>query len=281
MKKIVRSFLLGCASFWSVFSATGCGMAEEPQDAEGPSVSARAQPVVTIWRPRPGTSWQWQLSGTLDTSFDVSMYDVDLFNTTQAQIDALHAKGRKVVCYFSAGSYERWRSDAARFPSAALGKVMDGWPDERWIDTRSAGVRDVMKARLELARSKRCDGVEPDNVDGYSNDTGFALTATSQLDFNRFLASEAHARGLSIGLKNDLDQVGALLADFDWALNEECFKYDECSALSPFIRAGKAVFQVEYGDARVASRICSKANALSFDSLVKKLDLGATRIACR
>jgi hypothetical protein len=138
-----------------------------------------------------------------------------------------------------------------------------------------------MKARLELARSKRCDGVEPDNVDGYSNDTGFPLTASHQLDFNRFLASEAHARGLSIGLKNDLDQVGALLADFDWALNEECFKYDECSALSPFIRAGKAVFQVEYGDARVASRICPKANALSFDSLVKKLDLGATRIACR
>jgi hypothetical protein len=40
----------------------------------------------------------------------------------------------------------------------------------------------------------------------------------------------AHARGLSVGLKNDLEQVKALVADFDWALNERCFRYNECTA---------------------------------------------------
>jgi len=209
------------------------------------------------------------------------MYDIDLFDVPQASIDALHAEGRIVICYFSAGSREDWRDDAARFPSSALGNDLDGWPGERWLDTRDATVRDLMAERLDLAVAKDCDGVEPDNVDGYANDPGFPLNPATQLDYNRFLAVEAHARNLSVGLKNDLDQVPQLLADFDWALNEECFQWDECNLLLPFIEAGKAVFQVEYGDAALADTICPQANALDFDSLIKNLDLDAWRIACR
>jgi len=235
----------------------------------------------TVWRPAPGTSWQWQLSGTLDTSLDVVMYDIDLFETPDSTIDALHAVGRVVICYFSAGSYENWRPDKDDFPSSALGKVMDGWPDERWLDIRAPELRPIMQRRLDLAAEKGCDGVEPDNVDGYQNDTGFPLSAADQLAYNRFLAAEAHARGLSVGLKNDLGQIPELVADFDWALNEECFAYDECDALLPFIRAGKAVFQVEYGSANLANTVCPKANALDFDTLIKKLDLDAWRVPCR
>lgn len=138
-----------------------------------------------------------------------------------------------------------------------------------------------MAGRLEVARQKRCDGVEPDNVDRYTNATGFPLTAADQLGFNRFLAREAHARGLSIGLKNDLDQVAALVVDFDWALDEQCHEYSECDMLAPFIAAGKAVFQVEYGGAARAQQICPAANARNHDALVKSLDLGPERIACR
>jgi hypothetical protein len=39
-----------------------------------------------------------------------------------------------------------------------------------------------------------------DNVDGFTNATGFPLTPVDQLTYNRFLAMEAHVRGLSIGL---------------------------------------------------------------------------------
>src|SRR6185503_4099576 len=161
-----------------------------------------------------GTSWQWQLTGTINTSFDVDMYDIDLFDAPAAKIAELHAAGRIVICYFSAGSYENWRPDANQFPAAALGNELDGWPGERWLDTRSTAVRNIMTARLDLAVQRGCDGVEPDNVDGYTNGSGFALTAATQLNYNRFLAAEAHARHLSIGLKNDLDQVTALLPDF-------------------------------------------------------------------
>jgi len=234
-----------------------------------------------IWHPPPGTSWQWQLSGTVDTTVDVAMYDIDLFDNTADTIAALHDAGRVVICYYSAGSREDWRPDAGDYATGAIGKALDNWPGETWVDIRESSVRAVIRGRLDLAVSKGCDGVEPDNVDGYANDSGFPLTAADQLDFNRFLADEARARGLSIGLKNDLDQISDLVGDFDWALDEECFAYNECNALDPFVAAGKAVFQVEYGDATLADTVCSQANAHDFDTLIKKLELGAWRVPCR
>jgi hypothetical protein len=216
---------------------------DPPEDGDSPGELPRE-----IWRPSPGTSWQWQLTGTIDTSLDVQMYDIDLFDAPGPVIAELHSRGIVVICYFSAGSYEEWREDASSFPTDAIGNPLEGWPD---------------------------------SVDGYTNDPGFPLTYEDQIDYNTFIAGEAHARGLSVGLKNDLDQIGDLLASFDWALDEECFTYDECGMLAPFIDAGKAVFQVEYGDESLAATICPRANALNFDTLIKNLDLDAWRFACR
>jgi hypothetical protein len=208
------------------------------------------------------------------------MYDIDLFDVPQAVMDELHDDGRIVICYFSAGSYEEWRPDAGDFPDVVLGDPLDDWPGERWLDIRRIDLlAPIMTARMDLAVQKGCDGVEPDNVDGYANDSGFALTAEDQLTYNTWLAAEAHQRGLSIGLKNDLDQIPQLLPYFDWALNEQCFQYDECELLLPFVDAGKAVFGVEYeGD---PADFCPQANAYDFDWLFKDIDLGPDQLACR
>ena len=85
----------------------------------------------SIWQPAPGTTWQWQLYGAVNTSWDVEMYDIDLFDVPQEIIDTLHEDGRIVICYFSAGSWEDWRGDAGDFPNAVLGETMEGWEDER------------------------------------------------------------------------------------------------------------------------------------------------------
>jgi hypothetical protein len=208
------------------------------------------------------------------------MYDIDLFDTPQGVIDELHTDGRVVICYFSAGSWEDWRPDAGLFPAAVLGENLDDWPGERWLDIRQlATLAPLMAARLDLAVEKSCDGVEPDNIDGYQNDTGFPLGGDDQLAYNRWLADQAHTRGLSIGLKNDLGQVPELLDWFDWALNEQCFQYQECETLLPFVQQGKAVFGVEYEGE--ADNFCPQANALNFDWLKKNLDLDAWRLACR
>jgi hypothetical protein len=243
------------------------------------AVAGPGSAAKRIWRPAPDTTWQWQLSGRLDRSVRAQMFDIDLFDTSASVVARLHAGGRRVVCYVSAGSFERGRPDAASFPATVLGRPLEGYPDERWLDIRRLDVLGpIMERRLDLCRRKGFDGVEADNVDGYANPTGFPLTGADQLAYNRFLARAAHARGLSIGLKNDLDQVRALEPSFDWALNEQCFQYDECDRLLPFVRAGKAVFTVEYS--LPTSAFCARARRLGFMSMRKRASLDAWRRPC-
>ena len=202
--------------------------------------------TTTPWVPKVSDTWQWQLTGTINTSYNVAVYDIDLFDTPDSVITTLHSQGKHVVCYFSAGSGENWRPDYAKFKSADLGNALDGWAGEKWLDTRSANVRTIMAARMDLAKARGCDGVEPDNVDAYNNGPGFALTANTQLDYNRYLAAQAHARGLKVGLKNDVDQLATLQPSFDFAVNEQCHQYNECSGYSVFTGANKPVFNAEY-----------------------------------
>jgi hypothetical protein len=240
-------------------------------------------PVLRVsaapWIPPISTTWQWQLTGTIDESVEAAMYDVDLFDVPASVVASLHAKGRKVVCYMSAGTYENWRPDAAQFPAAVLGNGVDGWPGEKWLDVRRIDLLGpIMEARLDLCKQKGFDAIEPDNIDGYANASGFPLKAQDQIAYNIWLSNAAHARGLSIGLKNDLDQVTALVSYFDWALNEQCFQYNECNLLTPFVKAGKAVFVVEYSLA--TSTFCPKAVEMGFNAMKKNLDLGPARTAC-
>ncbi len=248
-------------------------------DFESGDTSAWSLVEGGVWRPSPGTSWQWQLSGSVDTSFDVEMYDIDLFDVPVATITDLKASGRAVICYFSAGSWEDWRPDAGDYDAVVLGNTLDGWPGERWVDIRRLDLLGpILEARLDLAHSKGCTGVEPDNVDGYQNNTGFPLVADDQLAFNTWLAAQAHQRGLSVGLKNDLDQIQELEPLFDWALDEQCYQYSECDLLQPFIDAGKAVFGVEYSGNELV--FCPYFNALDYSWLKKDLNLNAWRIDC-
>ena len=265
---LLPSLYLGLA-----MTLSGCPLAL-PGDTD-PTDNA-AEPMR--YQPALDVRWQWQLSGPINIDYDVELYDIDLFDTSSEQITALHDAGRRVICYFSAGSYENWRPDAALFNPESLGHTLDGWADERWLDIRHPSLEPIMKARLDLAVEKGCDGVEPDNIDGYANHTGFNLTGDDQLGYNRFLAREAHARNLAIALKNDLGQVENLVDDFDFAINEECFAYDECEALTPFIEAGKPVLNVEYDwalatDPEARKALCDQARQLNFRTLILPMEL--------
>jgi hypothetical protein len=249
-------------------------------DARGPFV---ADPLACpgCWHPALKVSWQWQLEDPPRASalLDVKMYDIDGFEASKTLVAAMHAKGIKAVCYISAGSWERYRPDADDFPASVLGRS-NGWPGERWLDVRRLAIlKPIMRARMDMCRAKGFDAIEFDNVDGYRNATGFSLSGPDQLRYNVFLGNAAHARGMSAFLKNDLGQIPALLPYFDAALNEQCFQYAECPALSRFVEAGKPVFQVEYRLDR--SRFCSRANARNFNSLKKRLALDAWRRPCR
>lgn len=238
-------------------------------------------PVVAAgrWTPGPGTTWQVQFSGRLDRTVDAASFDVDLFDTTASTVAALHSDGRRVVCYINAGAWEDWRSDASRYPRAIKGRALDGWPGERWLDIRRIDlIGPILTDRLNACKAKGFDGVEFDNVDGYSNRTGFPLTADDQLTFDGWLAARAHERGLAVGLKNALDLVAELEPDFDFAILEQCFQYHECALAAPFVEAGKSVLDIEYSLAR--ARFCDRADGLGIVAMRKRLSLDAWRRPC-
>lgn len=229
------------------------------------------------WPPAPGAAWQIQYTGTLDPSVEADIFDLDLFDTNDSTFTTLHDNNQRIVCYFSAGSYEDWRDDADQYPPASLGDPLDGWEGEWWVDIRDPTVREILAARMDLAVERGCDAVDPDNVDGYQNQNGLGLTAEDQLDFNRWLADEAHARDLAVGLKNDLGQLEDLAEHFDFAVNEECHDYDECGLLSAFTADDKSVLNLEYVDDWAdaddkADEVCGEGPAL--DTLIKTWDLG-------
>jgi hypothetical protein len=271
-----------------LFVAAGPGTDSGTGNAPAPVKAPAAAPAAPAagapggggrWVPPPHTTWQWQLSGAVDLSVDAAMFDIDLFDNAPSVVEALHARGRHAVCYIDAGTFEPGRPDAGSYPAAVIGKDVAGWPGEKWLDVRRLDLLGpILEQRLDLCRQKGFDGVEPDNMDGYANDSGFPLSADDQLRFNRFVATAAHARGLSVGLKNDLEQAAALQPDFDWALNEQCHQYGECDMLGPFARAGKAVFIAEYD--LDPSAFCGQARAAGYTAMRKKLDLDAWRQAC-
>jgi hypothetical protein len=124
---------------------------------------------------------------------------------------------------------------------------------------------------MDLAKSKGCDGLEPDNVDGYANNPGFPLTTATQIDYDSYLASQAHARDMVVALKNATDLVTSLVNNFDFAVVEQCFQYNECSSYSPFISQNKAVLEAEYKS--YSSATCSQANSIDFSTAFYNLNL--------
>ncbi len=239
------------------------------------STAGTAAAQAGRWLPKPTTAaWQWQLQGRIDTSVDAAVYEVDGFETSAKTVSELHREGRKAICYLDVGAWESYRPDAGRFPRGVLGKLYSGYPDERWLDIRRIeALAPILRERFDLCARKGFDAVEPDNLAGYQNRTGFPLSGRDQLRFNRWVAREVRRRGMAVALKNDPAQVGQLVDDFDFAVVEECFAYDECEAFSPFVEAGKAVFVAEY-EQRPA-QFCPRAAELRFSAIKKDYDLFA------
>jgi len=278
---ITALMLAACSAREAQVTPTPLGA--QPASPPVDQVTPAAITEQGIWQPAPGITWQWQFADLpVDTSVDAEVYDIDLVDNEASVVAALHAQGRKVICYLNAGSWEDWRPDKDQFPPEVIGKDYAGWPGEKWLDIRQIDkLAPLLRARLDLCRDKGFDGVEPDNIDAYTNDTGFPLTYQDQLRYNIWLADEAHALGLSIGLKNDSEQTADLLFYFDWALTEDCFDQGWCEQLTPFIEAGKAVIDTEYTDTGIKLEdFCAQARAMQVSAILKHRDLDAFIQTC-
>ncbi|KAF4556679.1 Hypothetical protein D9617_1g085580 [Elsinoe fawcettii] len=255
--------------------------------------AAAAAPTKQIWFPAVSTTWQivlnQKVTGDNAMSFDAQAYDLDLFETPVATINDLHAKGKKVICYFSAGSYEPYRPDSKQFQAGDMGSVMDGWEDEKWLKITSPNVKKIMTARIQLAATKGCDAIDPDNVDGYSNENGLGLKKADAVNYVNWMAQQATKRGMSIGLKNAGEMAKQVLPNVHFSVNEQCHQYNECQTFQQFIKAGKPVFNIEYPDDIEGSnkmavaeasddkkKMCNSPDTKSqgFSTVLKNMDLG-------
>lgn len=266
--------------------------AAESTNTQSPTYTPVAN-GTTVWQPRVGATWNYQIDGPLPANHtgDYDVWDIDLFENNINTISALQQQGSQVICYFSAGSYEEWRPDAVNFTEADRGKNLSGWPGEAWINVSSPNVRNIMLARLDMAVAKSCNGVDPDNMDGYNNDNGLNLTKQDAINYMNFLAQAAHQRGLSIGLKNAGEIVPSVVNVVQWSVNEACVVYDECTTFDPFIQLKKPVFHVEYpkgsdvnNDDSISSTkkkdVCDAPGSSHFSTIIKNSNLDAWIEVC-
>ena len=256
-------------------------LTKEPADMDSTSQSSESHQYSDWWRPTAGLTWQWNLTGKLNMDLRTDVIDVDL-EVGKSVVDYYHSIGTKVICYISVGSYENWRADADQFPTEVLGKDYEGWSGEKRLDIRRIDLlAPIMLARLDQCQAKGFDGVEPDNMEVWTNDTGFPLTYEDQLKYAIWLADEAHQRGLAIGQKNAPDQTLDLVDLFDFAITEDAFYYQWAKDMLPYIKAGKPVFAAEYTDLPGDfSEFCEQSKQLGFSTILKNRELNAWLETC-
>jgi hypothetical protein len=226
------------------------------------------------WTPPQHLTWYWQLQGSVNNGEPVAAYDIDGFENTAAEVTALHAQGKRVICYIDVGTSENFRPDFSSFPVAVQGSS-NGWPGEKWLNVADLSVLEpIMTARFEMCKEKGFDAVEPDNMDGYENSTGFSITAQQQLAYDEWVATEVHSLGMAVFQKNDGEQTGQLESYFDGALDEQCNQYSECSNFQAYLKAGKPVLNAEYSLS--TSAFCTADNAAGIMGARYSLELNGT-----
>ena len=228
-------------------------------------------------------SIQIQYSGKLDLNVKADVYDLDTFDTRASVVSTLHRMGRKVLCYIDVGTWENWRPDARNFPERLGAKTGAG--PERWLDIRQTKILEpIMGARFALCKKKGFDGADPDNIDGYQNDTGFPLTAAEQLTYDEWVATKAHSLGLAVAQKNDPGQLATLDRYFDFAVDEQCFAQHWCGKLAPDAKANHLVVDIEYTDQidkqRFIAKACPSDESYAITGIFKKLALTAWIVPC-
>ncbi|HTU83043.1 MAG TPA: endo alpha-1,4 polygalactosaminidase [Candidatus Acidoferrales bacterium] len=271
------------AAAFALLVAGGCGAGVSQSAAPPVAAQAGVLPAAARWVPAAGSSYQIQYDGNLDTAIAADSYDLDAFDTPAAAIARLHAQGRHAVCYVDVGTWERWRPDAKDFPKSVLGKPDGGWPGERWLDIRQTSILEpIMAKRYDMCESKGFDAIDPDNIDGYTNETGFPLTAAEQLVYGAWVAQAAHRRGLSVAQKNDNGQVAQIAKLFDFGVVEQCFVQHWCGQFAGYTSRGALVVDVEYGlkPQRFRAETCPSDARYAETAILKRLALTAWIVTC-
>jgi hypothetical protein len=263
-------------------SLTACGGA--PSSSGLPAAAqASVRRAVSYWIPPAQSTFEIQYDGKLDLSIDADTYDLDGFDTSANTVATLHKAGRHVNCYIDVGTWESYRPDAKQFPKSVLGHKDGHWKGERWLDIRQLSILEpIMAARFQMCASKGFDAVDPDNIDGYENKTGFPINAQDQLAYDEWVAQEVHTLNIAVDQKNDNDQVKDLRPYFDFAVLEQCYQQNYCSEFTPYSDDNVLVVDIEYHGSKsdFINKACPKIEGYKETALLKHLNLNAWEVTC-
>lgn len=246
------------------------------------------------WWKSPPTdirTWDLQIGATTEEAIEVrdgvDVLDIDLFATSAETVASLKARGIYTLCYVNAGSWQPGFPDSDQIPDRLKLQQDPDWPEEYFLDVRDVFTEDsvlarVLQARIELCHSKGFDALEPDNLQNDLTVTSGVITTADQLEFNSWIANQAHAAGLAVFQKNGPDKVLAqdstgtpMVERFDGVLSEQCMAYEECDAIAEFARRGKLSLVVEYEGALD----CGLASSLGVHAIRRDLGLAGGKDA--
>jgi hypothetical protein len=177
-----------------------------------------------------GTDVDYQLGGPVDAPANVGIVVRDRTEKPQA--------GRYNICYVNGFQTQ---PDAKRFWRKREGLLLHdrggrlvvdaAWGE--WLFDVSSGDQRRRLARIVGRWVDRCatdgyDAVEFDNLDSFTRSRGL-LRRRHALRHARLLVRAAHDAGLAAGQKNVAGYDGTSIG-FDFAVAEECGRYDECGA---------------------------------------------------
>ncbi|THF71775.1 hypothetical protein E7T06_01310 [Deinococcus sp. Arct2-2] len=260
--------------------------APTPVPAPAPTPTPPAAPTTGLKLPPTGTvSWDWQIGAGSDSNVTVpsgvKLIDLDGFDISAAKVAQLNSQGVYTVCYLDVGSYEPGRPDSAQYPSYLKIQQDPDWPAEYFLDVNdvfkpNSVLAIILKNRFKMCKDKGFAAIEPDNLQNDENVSGGKITTQQQIDFNGWVADQAHAAGLAVLQKNGPDKIllkdrtGKMMVEkFDGILNEECQQYGECAPLAEYVKRGKLALNTEYKSALD----CNLSNSLKINTIRKDLNL--------
>lgn len=231
----------------AVFVVGTQGATAAPKSTTSPVAAQALQPAKKVTTPPVNGKVDYQLGGAYAPPKGVRIVTRD--RTVKV------AKGKYTICYVDAFQVqpdeESWWKK--KHPNLLLKDsngdyVVDEDWDELMLDTSTTAKRKqlaaIMGAWFDGCATKGFKAVEPDNLDSYTR-SGKLLTKSDALAFAKLLAVRAHKAGLAIGQKNtvELGKAGKK-AGFDFAVTEECGRYDECGDYTKVY--GRHVIVIEY-----------------------------------
>lgn len=242
----------GCATDRQGTDAATASTAS-PHGAERPAEGAptpappgaAGEPAVTL--PTPHVGFDYQIGGAYPPPSGVravsrdrtaepaaGLYNICYVNAFQAQPDAT-------------GWWQENHPDLLLRDDTGAPVMDEDW-DEALLDVSTPAKRERLAAVvgewIDGCAAAGYQAVEADNLDSHERSDG-RLTPQHDLAFARLLVARAHASGLAIGQKNaaELAERGSGLG-FDFAVAEECGRYDECARYATAY--DDRVFVIEY-----------------------------------